>query len=286
MTPSRRALSQLSVLSAVSLTYPLLFALIGAVSRGTLAISETYGAESYYHLHHQTSVSGSGHLVGVDGMKFGVDQDGKNLTQMAGLYLTIFGVCGGFLFLYVDQLSHVQYRGRKLFHESTLIVVGLLIMCVGFMCLITSWPTILSIFGIVITGTNDLPPLTPDAISAPKPTLHPTSEAASSFSSSTSSSSLSRFLIGNLLIWSIGSPLCQTLSISMLSKYLGPHRDQATWMGLATAAGSTGRIIIPMLGGLLYDYVTLDAAWLLGGLLSAVMTIYTCFVFLYYPLPF
>ncbi|KAJ3017539.1 hypothetical protein HKX48_003505 [Thoreauomyces humboldtii] len=54
------------------------------------------------------------------------------------------------------------------------------------------------------------------------------------------------FVSGMTLIWSIGSPICQTLTVSMFSKMLGA-RPQGSLIGWITTAGSLGRIIFPAL---------------------------------------
>lgn len=57
------------------------------------------------------------------------------------------------------------------------------------------------------------------------------------------------FLTGMLLIWSIGSPICQTLTLSAFSKMLGrrPQGGMVAWLG---TAASLGRIVFPALVGL------------------------------------
>ncbi|KND02555.1 uncharacterized protein SPPG_03013 [Spizellomyces punctatus DAOM BR117] len=57
------------------------------------------------------------------------------------------------------------------------------------------------------------------------------------------------FVGGMTLIWSIGSPVCQTLTVSMYSKMLG-KRPQGSLIGWITTAGSIGRILFPFLIGL------------------------------------
>ncbi|KAI8588376.1 major facilitator superfamily domain-containing protein [Geranomyces variabilis] len=54
------------------------------------------------------------------------------------------------------------------------------------------------------------------------------------------------FVGGMTLIWSIGSPICQTLTVSMFSKMLG-SRPQGSLIGWITTAGSIGRIVFPAL---------------------------------------
>ncbi|KAI9099475.1 major facilitator superfamily domain-containing protein [Phlyctochytrium arcticum] len=63
------------------------------------------------------------------------------------------------------------------------------------------------------------------------------------------------FVLGMTLIWSIGSPICQTLTVSMYSTLLGT-RPQASLIAWITTAGSIGRILFPFLVG-----VTDNAAW-------------------------
>ncbi|KAI8819940.1 major facilitator superfamily domain-containing protein [Fimicolochytrium jonesii] len=58
----------------------------------------------------------------------------------------------------------------------------------------------------------------------------------------------SLFVAGMTLIWSVGSPICQTLTVSMFSKMLGT-RPQGSLIGWITTAGSLGRIVFPALVG-------------------------------------
>ena len=56
-----------------------------------------------------------------------------------------------------------------------------------------------------------------------------------------------RFYLGTVLVWSVSSPICQTLTISIVSRLLG-GKPQAVWLSWLTAAGSLGRIIFPLFG--------------------------------------
>jgi len=62
--------------------------------------------------------------------------------------------------------------------------------------------------------------------------------------------SLAQFIIGASLIWSIGSPIAQTIILSAFSKILG-SKPQGEMMGWIGSAGSVGRIVFPLLGGFL-----------------------------------
>jgi len=62
--------------------------------------------------------------------------------------------------------------------------------------------------------------------------------------------SLARFIVGAGLIWCVGYPLSQTIIVSMFSKMLG-SKPQGTWMGWIGAMGSLGRIVGPVVAGLL-----------------------------------
>jgi len=67
-----------------------------------------------------------------------------------------------------------------------------------------------------------------------------------------------RFTIGTFFIWTVGSPITQTLVLSSFSKILG-SQPQGLWMGWIGAAGSVGRIVFPIIAGLVsdgIDYVT------------------------------
>jgi ceroid-lipofuscinosis MFS transporter 7 len=57
---------------------------------------------------------------------------------------------------------------------------------------------------------------------------------------------LAEFLIGASLIWSIGSPIAQTIILSAFSKILG-SKPQGAMMGWIGSAGSVGRIVFPLL---------------------------------------
>eukprot|EP00211_Chloroparvula_japonica_P001426 CAMPEP_0119125682 /NCGR_PEP_ID=MMETSP1310-20130426/4875_1 /TAXON_ID=464262 /ORGANISM="Genus nov. species nov., Strain RCC2339" /LENGTH=566 /DNA_ID=CAMNT_0007115775 /DNA_START=239 /DNA_END=1936 /DNA_ORIENTATION=+ len=59
-----------------------------------------------------------------------------------------------------------------------------------------------------------------------------------------------RFALGCFFIWSIGSPLSQTMLISSFSRLLG-SRPQGKWQGLIAASGSLGRIVSPVVIGFL-----------------------------------
>lgn len=58
-----------------------------------------------------------------------------------------------------------------------------------------------------------------------------------------------QFLIGSLMIWSISSPLTQTLVLSNFSKLLGT-KATGTLMGYMSAAASVGRIIFSLLSAM------------------------------------
>jgi MFS family permease len=76
----------------------------------------------------------------------------------------------------------------------------------------------------------------------------------------TTSANLFSMTVGIGSIWSLGGPTAQTLSVSELSKYL-KLRPQGRWMGLITAAGSVGRIVLPLGAGLCYSMATEQEAW-------------------------
>jgi len=76
---------------------------------------------------------------------------------------------------------------------------------------------------------------------------------------------LARFIIGAAMIWSLGSPISQTLVISAFSKMLG-GKPQGTMMGWIGSAGSIGRIVFPFLSGFL------------GNDLSFIISAIVCFI--------
>jgi MFS family permease len=80
------------------------------------------------------------------------------------------------------------------------------------------------------------------------------------------------------LVWVIGTPISQTLSVSMLSKHfsqqqkagVAPTKGVGFWMGLVTASGSVGRIIFPLVAGSLYEPYGSSSAFLFTSLVSFV----------------
>jgi MFS family permease len=73
------------------------------------------------------------------------------------------------------------------------------------------------------------------------------------------------------MIYCIATPVCQTLVASMLSKSL-PSAQQGKWMGLLTAAGSIGRIVFPLLAGLLYSLWNTNVALMLPAVITILAT--------------
>lgn len=65
---------------------------------------------------------------------------------------------------------------------------------------------------------------------------------------------LTFFSVAVLLIWSLGSPITQTLTISTYSQMMG-NKPQGAAMGWLTTAGSMGRILFPLIGGLGFTYI-------------------------------
>ncbi|EAL67786.1 hypothetical protein DDB_G0279275 [Dictyostelium discoideum AX4] len=64
-----------------------------------------------------------------------------------------------------------------------------------------------------------------------------------------------RFTIGSLLIWGFGYPLAQTVIVSMFSKTLSSSvgkASQGTLMGVIGMAGSLGRIVGPLISGMMF----------------------------------
>ena len=60
--------------------------------------------------------------------------------------------------------------------------------------------------------------------------------------------SIIEFFAGAFFIWSVGSPIAQTVIISTFSKILG-SQPQGTMMGWIGSAGSIGRIVFPIFAG-------------------------------------
>ena len=82
------------------------------------------------------------------------------------------------------------------------------------------------------------------------------------------------FSAGMTLIWVLGTPISQTLSVSMLSKHFNqqlkdgitPTKGIGFWMGLVTASGSVGRIMFPLVAGALYGSFGVSSAALFTSL--------------------
>ena len=84
------------------------------------------------------------------------------------------------------------------------------------------------------------------------------------------------FTAGMTLVWVLGTPISQTLSVSLLSKHfsqqqkagIAPTRGVGFWMGLVTASGSVGRIIFPLVAGALYEPYGVSSAMLFTSLVA------------------
>jgi len=57
-----------------------------------------------------------------------------------------------------------------------------------------------------------------------------------------------KFILGCVMIWSIGSPISQVMMISSFSRLLG-QKPQGVWQGVIAMGGSLGRIITPLIAG-------------------------------------
>jgi len=84
-----------------------------------------------------------------------------------------------------------------------------------------------------------------------------------------------RFIIGVGIIWSFGFPLAQTVIVSMFSKKLGPG-PQGTVMGWIGSVGSCGRIVGPILSGVLYRRFGQSSIFVFG-LAASVFSLVLCF---------
>jgi len=62
---------------------------------------------------------------------------------------------------------------------------------------------------------------------------------------------LVRFEVGLGIAWAVGYPITQTVVVSALSKVL-TKEQQGLWMGNLASAGSAGRIVAPILAGVVY----------------------------------
>jgi len=92
------------------------------------------------------------------------------------------------------------------------------------------------------------------------------SSVLAGFNSDTAGSigSIVQVLFGTALIWSIASPIVQTLIISAFSKILG-SKPQGTMMGWIGSAASIGRIVLPVFTG----FMPTSIDFLVCALLSA-----------------
>lgn len=73
---------------------------------------------------------------------------------------------------------------------------------------------------------------------------------------------------GTIFLWSLGSPITQTLTLSISSKLLDA-RSQAVFMGLIGSAASLGRILFPLVAG----FTGTRVSFALGAVLAAAITI-------------
>jgi len=86
-----------------------------------------------------------------------------------------------------------------------------------------------------------------------------------------------RFIIGAGMIWSLGSPISQTLVISAFSKMLG-GKPQGTMMGWIGSAGSIGRIVFPFLSGFLGNDLSFIISAVVCFLSAAAVVVYSWWV--------
>jgi ceroid-lipofuscinosis MFS transporter 7 len=80
--------------------------------------------------------------------------------------------------------------------------------------------------------------------------------------------------IGEGLVWSIGSPIINAVTIAAFSKMLGNNARQGNAMGLIGASGSAGRIVLPLLCGYLSHSFALGATGCLCFLASWAVVMY------------
>lgn len=86
------------------------------------------------------------------------------------------------------------------------------------------------------------------------------------------------FVPAVFMIWSVGSPITQTLTISSYSQMMG-SKPQGEAMGWLSTAGSLGRIVFPFLGGISYLLI----AWI--NLIFSILCIIAVILFrVYYGL--
>lgn len=91
-----------------------------------------------------------------------------------------------------------------------------------------------------------------------------------------------RLTVGSLFIWSFGSPLIQTVLVVIFSHQLSKSNDTLSktgaYMGAFTAAGSIGRIVVPVVSGALYATYGQPAAYLFAAICVILLTLFTVYM--------
>jgi hypothetical protein len=92
-----------------------------------------------------------------------------------------------------------------------------------------------------------------------------------------------RLWIAMLCVWSLAGSLTQTVILSVFSKHLsaraqaqakaggGAKQEEGLWMGRMTAGGSLGRIVLPLMGGLIVGPFGRSGVFAAVGILKAVI---------------
>jgi hypothetical protein len=91
-----------------------------------------------------------------------------------------------------------------------------------------------------------------------------------------------RFVLSMLCLWSVSGPLCQTITVTALTRCLGT-RPQAHWIGIFTAAGSVGRILFPLCAGGFDQLLGLNGVTLFALFTSGVSLAAMAAVFVFHP---
>ena len=211
---------------------PLVFVFLNLSGRGILSVAEAFGTKMYDR------------ITGPDGPS-------PDPPVTASTFFLIMGCMGLVVFLFMNRLV-------KWVEEANLLMLSFISMGIG--------------FGVLV-DFDDIS----QHISTHRP--HPRSSHTTAAEAMVEkcalwltdadnplcycllcvSADLPDFIAGMTLVWVIGTPISQTLSVSMLSRHfsqqqkagLAPTRGVGFWMGLVTASGSVGRIIFPLIAGAL-----------------------------------
>ena len=239
--PPSRSARLLDFLSASFV--PLVFVLLNLSGRGILSVAETYGTKTYNDIQSPGDTNPS--------------------TSAASTFFLILGCLGLLVFLVMSRLV-------RLVEEANLLMLAFLAMGIG--------------FGVIcdFEGSRQHTHTAARTLAASAaPSAHCRCCCCCCccrVAAADDDIDLIDYTAGMTLVWVIGTPISQTLSVSMLSKHfsqqqkagLAPTKGVGFWMGLVTASGSVGRIIFPLVAGSLYEPYGSSSAFLFTSLVAFV----------------